>query len=298
VTWLESSYYTHMGFDPDNARAVLAHYLPYFADAGPVLELGPGRGEFLGLLREAGIEAVGVDLDEGMVALARSRGLAVDHGDAIRYLEEVAEPGSFGGVFSAHFVEHLPTAEVERLLAGCARVLAPGGRLVAATPNPASYPVLSHDFWRDPTHVRFYDLPLLDFLCRRAGMEVVGGGVNPCNAPGPRPEFLAPEPAVQPDLDEPVEEFVAALTAPAAGGTVGNAVGLAGARGDGDPRAWGLAVAHLVKTLAVRLQRTQEELRAVWRAHDMLLRDLYQGNEIYVIAEMPRDGRDGRGGDA
>jgi hypothetical protein len=48
---------------------------------------------------------------------------------------------------------------------------------------------------------------------------------------------------------------------------------------------------HLVTTLADRLRQTQEELRAVWRAHDMLLRDLYQGNEIYVVAEVPRDGR-------
>jgi SAM-dependent methyltransferase len=282
VTWLESSYYTHMRFDPDNARTVMAHYVPFFSGTGKVLELGPGPGEFLALLEEAGIEAVGVDLDEGMVASARSRGLAVDQGDAIRYLEEVAEPGSFAGVFSAHFVEHLPAAEVERLFAACARVLAPGGRMVAVTPNPASYPVLTHDFWRDPTHVRFYDLPLLDFLCERAGMEVVGGGVNPRNTPGPRPEFLAPEPGVQPDLDGPVDELVAALNE----------------RGDRRGRASGLALAHLVKTLAVRLQRTQEELRAVWRAHDMLLRDLYQGNEIYVVAEMPRNGRKAPAGDA
>jgi SAM-dependent methyltransferase len=297
VTWLESSYYTDMRFDGGNARNVLSHYVRYFEGGGRVLELGPGRGEFLGLLGEAGIEAVGVDVDEGMVRLARAAGLDVELGDAVDYVERVAEPGSFGGVFSAHFVEHFPTRQVERLLAGCRRVLAPGGRMVAVTPNPASYPVLSHDFWRDPTHVRFYDLPLLEFLCRRAGLDVVGGGVNPRNAPGPRPEFVAAEPAVQPGLDDPVEELVAALrAAPRAGDVAGPDAGPgAGAESDRD---WRLMLAHLVNTLAGRLQQTQEELRALWRAHDMLLRDLYQANEIYVVAEMPRIGAVGSAGDA
>jgi SAM-dependent methyltransferase len=282
VTGLESDYYTHMAFDPENARKALGNYVRFFEGAGRVLELGPGSGEFLRLLRDAGIDAVGIDLDQGMVDQARADGLDVRLGDALDYLETVAEPGSFDGVFSAHLVEHLETATVERMIAGCGRVLAPGGRMVAATPNPASYPVLSHDFWRDPTHVRFYDLPLLEFLCRRAGLEVVGGGVNPCNAPGPRPEFLTAEPTVDPDLGDQVDELIGALDQALPGGPSGD--------GDGD-RAWRLTLVHLVTTLAGRLRQTQEELRAVWRAHDMLLRDLYQGNEIYVVAEVPRDGR-------
>jgi SAM-dependent methyltransferase len=150
---LESDYYTHMGFDPEHTRAVLGFYVSFFDDvgtsAGPVLELAPGRGEFLSLLRDAGIAAAGVDVDEGMVEAARAAGLDVVAGDAIEY-QHTAEPGSFTGVFCAHFVEHLHPDAVERLLAGVRRVLAPGGRFVAATPNPACYSVLSHDFWRDP----------------------------------------------------------------------------------------------------------------------------------------------------
>src|SRR5438093_915736 len=80
--------------------------------------------------------------------------------------------GPFGGVFCARVVEPLAAEQVVRMLAGVRRCLLPGGRFVAATPNPACYPVLTHDFWRDPTHVRFYDVPLLEFLCRQAGLEV------------------------------------------------------------------------------------------------------------------------------
>src|SRR5829696_4851331 len=91
------------------------------------------------------------------------------------------------------------------LLAGVRRVLAPGGRFVAVTPNPACYAVLSHDFWRDPTHVRFYDLPLLEFLCRQAGLTVESTGTNPANHPGPPPEYLVPEPLVHPPVGDLVE---------------------------------------------------------------------------------------------
>ena len=95
-----------------------------------------------------------------------------------------------------------PFVAVELLLAGVKRVLAPGGRFVSTTPNPACYSVLSHDFWRDPTHVRFYDLPLLEFLCRQAGLEVEETGTNPANHPGPPPEYLGPEPVVHPPVGD------------------------------------------------------------------------------------------------
>ena len=45
---------------------------------------GCGRGEFLALLREAGVEARGVDADADMVAFARGEGLDVEQADAGR----------------------------------------------------------------------------------------------------------------------------------------------------------------------------------------------------------------------
>ena len=43
----------------------------------PVLDVGCGRGELLDLLREAGIEARAIDIDEGMVEHCREKGLDV-----------------------------------------------------------------------------------------------------------------------------------------------------------------------------------------------------------------------------
>ena len=276
---LESDYYSYMGFNPEHTRTVLSFYLSFFEDAGPVLELAPGRGEFLALLRDAGIDGAGVDVDEGMVEAARVDGLDVVAGDAVEYLH-TAEPGSFTGVFSAHFLEHLQPDTVERLLAGVKRVLAPGGRFVSATPNPACYAVLSHDFWRDPTHIRFYDLPLLEFLCAKAGLEVEKSGTNPNNHPGPPPETRSTDVVVDPGLDDMINAAVTRV-----GSSLAHGVPERGPEGH-DP-SWAYQLAHVVKTLADRLSATQEQLKSVQRAHEHLLATMYQGNEIYVVARQP-----------
>src|SRR6187401_1844088 len=58
-------------------------YVDDFRGAAPVLDVGCGRGEFLGLLREAGIEAKGVAADADMFAYARGEGLEVEQADAL-----------------------------------------------------------------------------------------------------------------------------------------------------------------------------------------------------------------------
>src|SRR5215218_4449711 len=96
-----------MKFDPEHAREVLAHYVPLFEGKAPVLELGCGRGEFLGLLAAAGVEARGVDSDEGMVEKARAEGLDVVCADAVAFLHGAAPPAPFRGAFGPQFLSHL-----------------------------------------------------------------------------------------------------------------------------------------------------------------------------------------------
>jgi SAM-dependent methyltransferase len=278
VTRVESDYYSYMEFDPEHTREVLGHYVPLFQDKAPVLELGSGRGEFLGLLAEAGVAATGVDSDEGMVDKARAEGLDVVCADAVAFLHRDPPPGPYQGVFCAHFVEHLTPSQVRELLEGVRRVLAPGGRFVAVTPNPACYAVLSHDFWRDPTHVRFYDLPLLEFLCRQAGLEVERSGTNPVNHPGPPPEYVAPEPVVHPPVEDLIEEATRKIRESL------DHHDRRGRASGGHEAQWAFELAHVVKVLAGRLQESTEALRELRRAHDKLVWGLYQSNETYVVA--------------
>jgi SAM-dependent methyltransferase len=261
---LESDYYSYMGYDPENSKKGLSHYVQFF-ERGPVLELACGRGEFLELLREVGVDGEGIDFDEGMVEAATSHGLAVTFGDAIVDLEQ-REDNSLGGVFSAHFVEHLQPDVLEHVVAESARVLAPGGVFVAATPNAGCLSVLGYDFWRDPTHIRFYEPRLLAFYCAKAGLEVVETGGNPRNAPGPPPESLAPSVHVDPDLRDDMVEVIKAA--------------MADKKHSVDWQSFG----HFLGVLEERLRVTQEELVALRRSYAHLLERLYPSNEVYVVA--------------
>jgi SAM-dependent methyltransferase len=133
----------------------------------PVLDVGCGRGEFLELLREAGVPARGVDLDAGMVARARAKGLDVEQGDAVAYLEG-SEDDSLGAVFAAQVVEHLPYERLLAFLRLVARKLDPQGILIAETVNPHS-PSAFKNFWFDLTHQHPVFPEVLLTLCRSIG---------------------------------------------------------------------------------------------------------------------------------
>src|SRR6266536_251698 len=144
-------------------------YVDDFRDAAPVLDVGCGRGEFLGLLREAGVEARGIDADADMVAYARGEGLQVEQADALGYLEGQAD-GSLGGIFAAQVVEHLPPGVLFHLLELTARKLRPGGLFVAETINPLS-PLALRSYFADLTHAQPLVPETLALLVKQAGFR-------------------------------------------------------------------------------------------------------------------------------
>src|ERR671937_445155 len=116
----------------DEIRERQRAYVEDFREAAPVLDVGCGRGELVGLLREAGVEARGVDADADMVAFAQGEGLPVEQADLLAYLEGL-EDGSLGGVFAGQVVEHLPPPALVRLLQLAVAKLRPHGVFVAQT---------------------------------------------------------------------------------------------------------------------------------------------------------------------
>lgn len=152
----------------DRVRDLQRPYVGLIGDRAPVLDAGCGRGELLDLMRDAGVEAVGVDMDAGMVARCREKGHEdVHEGDAIAYLEGL-EPHALGVVFSAQVIEHLPHQVLERLFAASARALRPGGLLIVETVNPHA-PSALKAFWLDPTHQHPLFPEVVIELCRIAG---------------------------------------------------------------------------------------------------------------------------------
>jgi glycosyltransferase involved in cell wall biosynthesis/SAM-dependent methyltransferase len=145
-----------------------ATYLSLVGGYAPVLDAGCGRGEFLDLLKEKGIEHRGVDRDRGMVARCREKGHAeVEQADLLDYLQSL-DADSLGTVFSAQVVEHLDLGELQRLLELSLTRLRPGGLFIAETVNPHS-PAALKSFWVDPSHRQPLFPETMLALCQLAG---------------------------------------------------------------------------------------------------------------------------------
>jgi SAM-dependent methyltransferase len=167
-------------------------YLDCFQDRQPVIDLGCGRGEFLQLMREAGLSARGVDVDTDMVLLCREKGFDVTTADAEAFLAALPDD-SVGGIFAAQIIEHLAPGRVIGLVQLCQRKLSPGGVLVMETPNPTCLTVFADSFYKDPSHTRPLHPDMMQFLFETTGFEDVelrfsapvsaGAWVPPLDAP-------------------------------------------------------------------------------------------------------------------
>jgi SAM-dependent methyltransferase len=129
-----------------------------------LLDVATGPGEVVAAAAGRGARPVGVDLSEGMVALARDRHPGLDF--RLADAEELPlEDALFDSLTAAFVLNHLPRPE--RALAEAARVLVPGGR--------AAFTV-----WDRPERTRF--IGLIREAIDEAGAET--GGAVP---PGPDP---------------------------------------------------------------------------------------------------------------
>ena len=132
------------------------------------LDLGCGRGEWLEVLVNAGFDAAGVDLDEGMLAACQERGLKGQLGDALSTLKALPSE-SLALVSAFHLVEHVPFEVVQGLVQEALRVLMPGGLLVLETPNSENLTVGTSGFYLDPSHMRPLPAALLAFVAEHTG---------------------------------------------------------------------------------------------------------------------------------
>lgn len=122
------------GGDGVDARDIVVEELQSVAPRR-LLEVGCGWGELAErMTAELDCDVVAVDQSERMVELALERGVDARLGDA-QALQ--FEDGEFDAVVAAWMLYHVP--DLERALAECARVLRPGGVLVAVTNAAADF---------------------------------------------------------------------------------------------------------------------------------------------------------------
>lgn len=138
----------------------------------PILDIGPGRGEWLELLTESGFIAEGVDSNVFMVAECKERGLQVVEGDGVEYLRSLAD-NSRAAITGFHIIEHLPPRVMLQLFRETFRVLQSGGVAIFETPNPENILVGSNRFYSDPTHLRPLPKEYTSFVMTSAGFSHV-----------------------------------------------------------------------------------------------------------------------------
>jgi SAM-dependent methyltransferase len=114
----------------------------------------------------------GVEPDPAAADTARARGLSVATGT----LEDAAFPaGRFDVVTLSHVIEHL--RDPLGTLRECARVLAPGGRVIVVTPNAASDGARvfgsSWMAWDPPRHLVVFTPGSLERLMGAAGLSAI-----------------------------------------------------------------------------------------------------------------------------
>jgi ubiquinone biosynthesis O-methyltransferase len=139
-------------WDPDGPQKALHVLNPVRLDyvrqrvalAGlPVLDVGCGGGLLSEALARAGAQVTAIDLAPELVKVARlhglESGLQVDY--QVKAIEELAgeRPGSFGAITCMEMLEHVP--DPASIIAACAKLLRPGGRLFLSTLNrtPAAF---------------------------------------------------------------------------------------------------------------------------------------------------------------
>lgn len=145
-------------------------YLPLFAGASNVVDLGCGRGELLSRLKSHGVNAKGVDTNQGMVDLCLQQGLDVQQGDALGFLRQQPD-GTIGGLTAIQVVEHFEPPYLLRVLDEAYRAMRPGAPLVLETINPSCWMAFFETYIRDLTHKWPLHPETLRYLVQASGFS-------------------------------------------------------------------------------------------------------------------------------
>ena len=139
--------------------------------AGPVIDLGCGRGALVRLMQVDGFDAEGIDISPEQTAHARAAGVArVRQGDYRAIL--AAHQAHYAAITATDLLEHLTKPEVLQTFDDVAAALAPGGVFVGRVPNAVS-PLGGHIRDGDFTHQTSFTARSIRQLAAAAGFDSV-----------------------------------------------------------------------------------------------------------------------------
>jgi 2-polyprenyl-3-methyl-5-hydroxy-6-metoxy-1,4-benzoquinol methylase len=139
--------------------------------AGPIVDIGCGRGELVRLLQADGFDAEGIDISPEQAALAHAAGVTrVREGDFRAILAE--HPGHYAAITATDLLEHFTKPEVLRTFDDVAAALAPGGIFVGRVPNAVS-PLGGHIRDGDFTHQTSFTTRSIRQIAAAAAFDTV-----------------------------------------------------------------------------------------------------------------------------
>jgi 2-polyprenyl-3-methyl-5-hydroxy-6-metoxy-1,4-benzoquinol methylase len=174
-----------MGYPVEESKQILPRLLSRFrsvacaaaldvmdlapSQAGTLLDVGCGNGEFIGRMRSLGWRVSGVDPDPAAVAKGREEGLQIFGGT----VEDVPRTNLYDAITLNHVIEHV--SDPVALLRHCRSRLRPRtGMLIMTTPNLNSF---GHgwfkNYWRGlevPRHLVLFSPSALSECVARSGL--------------------------------------------------------------------------------------------------------------------------------
>jgi 2-polyprenyl-3-methyl-5-hydroxy-6-metoxy-1,4-benzoquinol methylase len=145
-------------------------YVDYFKGKHNVIDVGCGRGEFVELLVENGVNVTGIDITDDMVRFCREKGLPVIKEDVFEHLNDMAGD-EIDGIFASQVIEHLTPELLIRLIRLAYTKLKQRGVFVLETVNPRSFVAMANAFYIDMSHVKPVHPLTLQFILEAEGFK-------------------------------------------------------------------------------------------------------------------------------
>lgn len=142
---------------------------------GRFLEIGPWRGVLCCSMKDAGFAVSAIEMDPNCVEFLNKK-LGIEAIQSVNPAESMKElePG-FDAIAAWHSMEHLPRPW--DVIGEASRLLAPGGILLLAMPNPDSYEFRKlREAWVHldaPRHLYLISMKLLEQICQKNGLRLL-----------------------------------------------------------------------------------------------------------------------------
>lgn len=169
-------YYEADELDPRKLAYLKKNIVPLLStlpNSAAILEVGPGRGALLSLLRDAGfIQLSAFEVCTPFAHALSRRGFSVATGSsAAEYLRSLPA-NSLDALVLVDVLEHFPLEDGLEFLRESRRVVRPTGRFIIQTPN-ASGVFGINTFVADPTHITPWNELRLTSALRGSGFQTV-----------------------------------------------------------------------------------------------------------------------------